>query len=168
MRLALSRVVAWFIDWACIMGWVAVTAAVGVPLYLAGRIPPLSPLALNLIGAVIVVVPVVVAATLFESSRRGATPGKRVTGLSVDAGGRAPTRGRALLRNSLKIGLPWLIGHAAVFALTGGGAASPEAGAWALIAVAYVIPIVWVASLFLSSGRTPYDRIAGTTVRRVG
>ncbi|GMA93330.1 hypothetical protein GCM10025881_01540 [Pseudolysinimonas kribbensis] len=74
MRAALRRIVAFLIDWLCILGWVAVTAAVGVPLYLGGVTRGLDTVALNVIATVVLVIPVVVAAAVFESRRRAATP----------------------------------------------------------------------------------------------
>ncbi|WP_448808057.1 RDD family protein [Agromyces bauzanensis] len=162
------RIVAWLIDWCCILAWVAFTAAVGVPLYLAGVIAPAGLAMLNLIGALVVVVPVVIGASWFESRSLAATPGKRAMGLEVRTDAGRPRFSAVLLRNTLKIGVPWLIGHAAVFALTTSGADAGTApvGAWALTAAAYVIPLVWIASLFVAGGRTPYDRLSGTTVLR--
>jgi hypothetical protein len=82
--------------------------------------------------------------------------------------GRRPRFGAALVRNALKIGVPWLIGHAAVFAITTGSADGGDvpAGVWVLTAAAYVVPLVWIVSLFIAGGRTPYDRLSGTTVVR--
>ena len=168
MRLAGRRIAAWLIDWGCILVWVAATAAIGVPLFLGGVITAMNDLALNVIGAVVVIIPVVLAAAWCESRRSGATPGKRVMGLVVRAGTDRPAFRLALLRNTLKLGVPWLIGHAAVFAIvssSGAGDAVP-AGVWVLTGLAYLIPIVWVASLFVGQGRTPYDRICGTEVVR--
>src|SRR5688572_487935 len=107
------------IDWLLILAWVGVTAAVGVPLYRAGVTAPMSPLTLNVVSALIVVVPTVVGLAWAEAGGRRATPGKRLRRLRVvDATtGGAVTLGRALWRNALKIGLPWTIGHAAVIAL---------------------------------------------------
>jgi hypothetical protein len=84
----------------------------------------------------------------------------------VDAGtGGGVGVGRALLRNILKIGLPWTIGHAAVVAIVLGSGDSAAAGpVWVLTAVAYVLPLAYVISLFIGDGRTPYDRVAGTRV----
>jgi uncharacterized RDD family membrane protein YckC len=170
MGLALRRIAAWLIDWACIVGWVAVTALIGVPLYIKGVIVPGGLIVLNVIAGLVVVVPVVLAAAVCESSARGATPGKRALRLRVRHGGTGPGFGRALARNVLKIGIPWLIGHAAVYELS----AAPSSGepvpvaAWALTVAAYVLPIVYLACLFLPSGRTPYDRIAGTAVAGPG
>lgn len=160
------RLVAWLIDWVCILGWVGLTAAVGVPLYLAGVIAPTGLVALNVIGALVVVIPTVVGAAWFESRERAATPGKRVLGLEVRTDAGRPRFRVALVRNALKIGVPWLIGHAAVFAIvtSSADAGAVPAGVWVLTGAAYVIPVVWVVSLFVAGGRTPYDRVSATTV----
>jgi hypothetical protein len=162
------RLVAFVIDWCCMLGWIAVVAAVGIPLYLAGAIQLTGALAQNLIGLT-VVVPIVLAAAWCESRSRAATPGKLALGLSV-AHGDAQTRRsvsfpRALLRNTLKLGLPWIIAHVAVFALVD-TAASAVTPAWAfwLLGAAYVLPLLWVASLLLPGARTIYDRLSSTEV----
>jgi uncharacterized RDD family membrane protein YckC len=166
MRLPWRRIAAWAIDWLCIIGWVAVTAAVGVPLYLAGVIAPVGQLTLNVVGALVVVVPVVVGAALFERTR-GGTPGKRVLRLRVESGGAQPSFVQALGRNALKIGVPWLIGHAAVFALVSTAAeATVPVPVWILTVLAYVIPLVYLVTLFLPPGRTPYDSAVRTIVVR--
>jgi uncharacterized RDD family membrane protein YckC len=161
-----KRLVAWLIDWAVILVWVAVVAAIGVPLYLAGITHFAGAIVLNIVSGLLIVVPVTVGFAIMEAGSRSATLGKRVMGLRV-----AHTRGtgrvgfsRSLFRNSLKIAVPWLIGHSAVFALiqTGGR----DGGAVALIIGSYVLPILYVASLFVKGGRTPYDRLSGTEVRQ--
>ena len=147
--------------------WVAIVAAVGVPLYVAGAIRLDGFVAQNLVGLT-VVAPIVVAAAWCESRRGGATPGKRALRLSVEvadgSGGRASFP-RALLRNTLKIGVPWLIGHAAVFALLDSSASgTPPAWSLWLLAAAYVLPVLWLLSLFTPGSRTVYDPIAATRV----
>ncbi|MBN9609843.1 MAG: hypothetical protein BGO26_18025 [Actinobacteria bacterium 69-20] len=164
MHYASRRILAWLIDWACILGWVAVTAAVGVPLYLAGVITRTGALTLNAIGAVVVVVPVALAAAWFESRSNPATPGKRVLGLVVCAAAGTPRFGQTLTRNALKIGLPWLVGHAAVIAIVNTSAGETPISVWALLVVAYLLPLTWIASLFVGTGRTPYDRASRTIV----
>jgi len=157
----------WLIDWACVLGWVALTAAVGVPLYLTHVIERANIVALNLVGALVVVVPVVLVLAWFESCPRAATPGKRVMKLVVRARENPPSLVVAIARNTLKIGVPWLIGHAAVFAIVASsGAASIPVGVGALTATAYLLPLVWVVSLFVGGGRTPYDWACGTKVLR--
>lgn len=167
VRLAWRRLTAWIIDWLVILAWVAVTAAVGVPLYAAGVTAALGVVALNVVSAVVVVLPVVAGLAWAEAGRRHASVGKRVRRLRVvDARtGEGVTLGRALLRNALKVGLPWTIGHVAVIALVTGSADGTVAPTgWVVTALAYVLPLIYVISLFVGDGRTPYDRIAGTRV----
>jgi hypothetical protein len=165
MRRPLRRIAAWLIDWLCISAWVGVTAAVGAPLYLAGVLRPEGVLLLNAVAALVIVIPIVVAAGIFESRRISATPGKRILRLEVRGPGGRPTLRRALLRNLLKLGVPWLAGHAAVYAIvqTSSGGSTPS-WVWAITAAAYVLPVTYLVTLFAGSGRTPYDRLARTDV----
>lgn len=61
--------------------------------------------------------------------------------------------------------MPWTIGHAAAIALVGSTTISP--GLVTLTAAAYVLPLVYVVTLFVREGRTPYDRAGGARVVRV-
>jgi uncharacterized RDD family membrane protein YckC len=155
------------VDWFCILVWVAITAAIGVPLYLSGVTHSMGAVLLNLMAALITVVPVTVGLTLVESSAREASVGKRTRQLRVvDAvtGLRVPFR-RSILRNTLKIGVPWTIGHAAVFSIVQADGAGPvPVSVWLLTVAAYVLPIMYVVSLFVGQGRTPYDLVSGTVV----
>ncbi|MEO7015905.1 MAG: RDD family protein [Leifsonia sp.] len=168
MNVSTRRVVAWLVDWGCIVVWAAATAVVGVSLLLAGVIATTNPFAQNVTGAVVVIVPVVVAAAWCESRPVGATPGKRLMGLVVLTNSRRVPFRLALLRNFLKLGVPWLIGHAAVYAIVTSSNVNHDvpAAVWVLTGFAYLIPIVWIVSLFVGDGRTPYDRICGTNVGR--
>jgi len=71
------------VDWFCILVWVAITAAIGVPLYLSGVTHSMGAVTLNLMAALIMVVPVTVGLTLLESSAREASVGKRTRQLRV-------------------------------------------------------------------------------------
>jgi uncharacterized RDD family membrane protein YckC len=151
----------------CAGRWVAITAAVGVPLLLSGVTRGLAIGALNLIATLVMVIAITLGLAALESSPWESSIGKRIRGLTiVDArtGGRISFR-RALARNALKIALPWMIGHAAVFGIVDASASgSVPPSIWMLTAVAYLLPIAYVLSLFVGSGRTLYDRIAGTVV----
>lgn len=166
MHYGSRRILAWLIDWACILAWVAATAAIGIPLYLAGVITLTNAVALNIVGAVVVVIPVVLLAAWFESRSNPATPGKRALRLVVRSTAGRLAFGKTLSRNAIKIGLPWLVGHAAVFAIV--NTDDPTAGmpfaVYALLVAAYLLPLSWIVSLFVGSGRTPYDRVSGTAV----
>jgi hypothetical protein len=162
-----KRLAAWLVDWLLVLAWAGVVASVGVPLYLTGVTAGLGTFAVNIIAVLVLVAPVTVALAALEAGRHQATIGKRSQHLMVtDAagGGRLPFR-RALGRNALKIALPWGIGHAAVFGIVADGAADPvSAWIWAVTAVAYIVPLVYLVALFVGAGRTPYDRLSGTSV----
>ena len=84
----------------------------------------------------------------------------------ADTGSRV-TFSRALLRNSLKVALLWTVGHAVVFGLAQTSSSGSVPGwLWAATAAAYILPIVYVASLFPGRGRTPYKRLSRTAVTR--
>jgi hypothetical protein len=155
------RLAAWAIDCIVILGWVGVVAAVGVPLYLAGVTHSIGLVELNIVAAIVVIAPVTLSLALLEH-RLGATVGKRLLRLDVEHDGRRPSLGRACSRNAVKIAAPWVIGHAAVFAV----ATDPTPLASLLLVGAYVLPVIWVASLWVKDGRTPYDRASRTVVRR--
>lgn len=165
MKLPVRRIIAWCIDWVCILGWVAVTAAVGIPLYANGLIHLNDTAQENIVGAAVIVVLIVVAAAVCESRSKPSTPGKRMMHLQVRTGSARPNFLRALARNSLKLGVPWLIGHTAVYAISSATAdGTTPTAVWVLIAAAYAIPLVYVVALFVADGRTPYDRICSTAV----
>ncbi len=168
-RLPGNRLLAWTVDWACILVWVAITAAIGIPLFLAGVTGGLSTPALNVVATIVLVLPVTAGLALLEAGARESTFGKRVRRLRVvDARTGSPVPfGRTLLRNVMKVAIPWTLGHAAVYALVVSDPDAPPAvGVWVLTAVAYVLPIAYVVTLFVGNGRTPYDRLARTRVLR--
>ena len=168
-RLPGNRLLAWLVDWVAILVWAALVAAVGVPLFLSGATRGIGTLTLNLISALLLVVPVTIALALQEGGRRHATIGKRVRCERVIdvKSGQGVTFWPALARNAVKVALPWLIGHAAVYAIVESSkAGSVSPGVWILTGAAYVLPIVYVVSLFVGSGRTPYDLVSGTRVVR--
>jgi len=166
-----DRLLAVLIDWLFMCVWIAVVSAVAVPLFLVGTLVRLPPVAANVVASLVLVVPITVALAVMEAGPRQSTPGKRARRLVVrDArtGDALPLR-RALLRNALKIALPWTVAHAAVYAIAGGDSvgASASAGAPAALIASYVLPVAYLVTLCLGAGRTPYDRVAGAVVARV-
>lgn len=165
---AWRRIVAWLVDWLCFLVWLALVAAIGIPLYLAGVTGQWSAVTTNVVSALVTAVPLTIFLAVLESGTRQASVGKRVLGLKVVTardGGRL-SFASALLRNALKIAVPWTIGHAAAIALVGSGSTTVGPGLVALIAAAYVLPLVYVVTLFVGEGRTPYDRAGGARVVR--
>lgn len=162
-----NRLFAWIIDWLAILVWVAVVAAVGIPLYLVGLIGTMPLLWLNLVAAVLLVVPVTLVLAKFESGAKEGSLGKRARRLKVVSArtGARLSFQQAIARNALKIALPWTIGHAAVYEIvTSSGNGVVPISVWILTAIAYVLPITYVVSLFFGTGRTPYDRLCRSIV----
>ncbi|MGI5190783.1 RDD family protein [Promicromonospora sp. CA-289599] len=164
---AWRRIVAWLVDWLCFLVWLALVAAIGIPLYVAGMTGQWSVVTTNVVSALVTAVPLTIFLAVLESGQRQASVGKRVLGLKVVAagdGGRL-SFASALLRNALKVAVPWTIGHAAAITLVGSTTISP--GIVTLTAAAYILPLVYVVTLFVREGRTPYDRAGGARVVRV-
>ena len=158
------RVLAGLLDLACMAGWIAVVAAAGFLLRLAGIAGRLSPLGLNVVGAVAVVVPITVALGVLEGGKYEATLGKQRFGLRVRrAAGPQLGIGRALLRNGIKVAAPWLFGQVAAVALATTNAPI-DTDLLVMTGVSLLIPLVYVVSLFVGDRRPPYDLVAGSTV----
>ena len=169
-RHPVDRLFAWLIDWLVSLAWVAIVAAIGVPLFLSGMASRLDVIAVNVIAAATLVVPVTGVLAAMESRSRPATIGKRSRRLHVvnDVTGQPVSFGCALVRNGLKVGIPWSIGHAAVYAIiTSAGTTSMPIPVMVLTAIAYALPLLYVVCLFIGAGKTLYDRISGTRVDRV-
>jgi uncharacterized RDD family membrane protein YckC len=153
-----ERLGAWLIDLLCIAGWVAVLAVVGAALYLTGVLHTLSADAGNAASFVVLIVPVTVALARFEAGSREATVGKRARRLRVvDAGTQSRVSfARALLRNTVKVAVPWELGHTVAYGLIGTTAGVPVPG-WLIVTTvaAYVLPAVYVVTLFVVTAERP-------------
>lgn len=164
--LAWRRTAAWAVDWLIISVYAAALVPVG--LLLVDRSVRLPSLGWNAVSFVVLIVPATVWLAAWEGGRSAATPGKHLLGLRVrvaregDVGWR-----RAAVRNALKVALPWELGHTAAFLL-----ADPKAsGATVLVGmasavIACALAAGYVASLFIGTGRTPYDYAAASYVVR--
>ncbi len=109
--------------------------------------------------------PVVLYFTITESGGRAASLGKRLMGLRVlGPDGKPPAFPRALLRNAIKFA-PWELAHAAIWHTPGQPFIDPMAPAnLAVCIISILLVTAWVASLAMSDGRTPYDRLSQTRV----
>jgi uncharacterized RDD family membrane protein YckC len=154
------RLTAWWIDWLCILILPAVLVPIGLLIQHSGA--EVSAWVLNLGAFLILIVPVTCWLAWCEAGVRQATPGKRVRGLKVvDGSGERLGLGRALLRNALKVAMPWELGHTVAY-----GFARGDEGAWltVLTVLVYAVLIAWFATLLRS--RTLYDVLSGTRVVR--
>lgn len=160
------RLLASLLDYCVVLGWLAVLAAVFVPLYLNGFSIAQGQVDLVAFGAS--VLPVWLYLTVTEARPAHATWGKRRVGLRVAAlDGGSPSRGRTAIRNTTKL-LPWQLAHLGVAPLLAAeGAAtlvSPEA-AWLPITASYALVGVTVAMAFFRKDHAAlHDVIAGTRV----
>ncbi len=157
-----SRLLAGLIDLGLVLAWALVVAGIVGLLLSAGPARAVSTLTLHLIGIAVVVLPATIGLTLLEAGRYEATPGKLKYGLRVrrDPSGERISWGRSLVRNLLKLGLPWTLGHLAVISI--GASVGVDAVIGVLASAA--VPIAYVVSLLIGDGRTIYDRLAGTMV----
>jgi uncharacterized RDD family membrane protein YckC len=167
------RLLALLLDYAVILGWMLVLAISTLILYsITGEFfnwLAFGTVGAQLLGFLLLVLPVGAYLYVGEASTRQATFGKRILGLQVvDAkdGGR-PSRLRIVIRTVVKL-LPWEIAHFAVWNIV---AIAAEGGSefplWLLIMVvaADLLPFVYIAFVsFQKDKRGPHDLFAGTRV----
>jgi uncharacterized RDD family membrane protein YckC len=136
-------------------------------LLLSQRGVMLSSLAVNALALVLVIAPESAWAAWWEARPRGATVGKRLRRLRViDEKTRALPSGRqALVRNLIKITLPWELGHTVALGFAS-LEAKPAPWLWALTVITYGWVLANLLLLVLPSGKPAHDRVAGTVVLR--
>lgn len=106
-----------------------------------------------------------------ESSSARATWGKRREHLTVDDS-RQGTHGqrisfsRGLVRNLVKVALPWQLGHTVALGAAAGGFETNDPVTMGATAVLYPLLGVMLWTGLRGDGRALHDRIAGTLVRR--
>lgn len=166
------RIGALLIDYALILGWIAVVAGVSalVAAVSGGYANWLDwgTAAAELLGFAVLVLPVGVYLFLCERSARQATVGKRALRMKVVAvDGSRPSAVRILVRTIVKL-LPWEVAHFFVWqtvdAVSRGDGAFP---AWLLagLVVADLLPVIYVLVVaFQRDRRGPHDLVAGTRV----
>lgn len=101
-----------------------------------------------------------------ESGEHRATPGKRSQRLAVRGVRRRIGFGRALVRNSAKILVPWQLGHVSTIGALFDGFDERDPLTIGATAAVYPLMAAMGASVALGEGRAIHDRLAGTRVRR--
>jgi uncharacterized RDD family membrane protein YckC len=162
----LSRLAAVGVDGATYLIIPALLIPIG--LLLGRRGVTLSSLVVNGIGLAFVIAPATAWAAWWEAQPRGATAGKRLLRLQVvDRRTAALPSGRqALVRNLVKITVPWELGHTVAL-----GYANLEGGEvpvwlWVLTAITYGWVLANLVLLLMRSGKPSHDRLARTVVTR--
>ncbi len=158
------RMLAGALDFVPVAGYILLLLCAGLALNrrsgFASRLA--SPIAMDALAFLTLVLPVILYFAVQEGSARQATWGKRRAGLRVVArSGRRLTPGRALLRAVVKF-LPWQFAHSAALQLRFG---SESALAYVAAVGAQGLAVAYLLCLWLTrSHRTPYDWAAGSEV----
>lgn len=169
----LRRIAALLVDYALILGWLAVVTAISAVIALAsgGYANWLAwgTVVAELLGFAILVLPVGIYLFVAESSSRQATVGKRALRLRVVArdGGRA-SAWRILVRTIVKL-FPWEFAHFFVWQVVAAAAGDGVFPLWLIVGlvVADLLPIAYVLTVaFQPDRRGPHDLVAGTRVVR--
>lgn len=161
-----ARARAYLIDCGLYLGVAAAMVPIGVVAHRAGW--GRHQAYVVCVSAVPPLVAVVMAARQ-ESGATSATPGKRRRGLVVRARDGGPvTSARALVRNGVKIGLPWQLGHVVAIGAARGGFEHRDPLTIGATAVTCPLLAAMVASVARGTGLALHDRVAGTLVERAG
>ena len=159
--LPLRRLVAYGVDSGVIVFYLLL---VGPALVYGVSWPwPGEPWRTQLLSLFCITLPVALYFALSDASRRGATLGKRVSGLRVvNLQGKRLPLAQSFVRSALKFA-PWELAHTASYRI----AASETVMAWQLevVVISLLLASLYVVSLFLGAQRTPYDRAAGSYVQ---
>jgi uncharacterized RDD family membrane protein YckC len=168
-----KRILALLIDYAVVLAYMCLLAVGALVLYvISGKLPNWlshGVVMAELLGFLILVLPVGLYLYFFESSARHATIGKRASGLMViSCNSRSSARaGQIAIRTIVKL-LPWEIAHFFVWhtvaATANGQTAFPlwlEVG----LVSCLLIPIIYLLTAALQADRRgPHDLVAGTRV----
>jgi uncharacterized RDD family membrane protein YckC len=167
------RLLAFSVDYLLVLAWMALLASIGfiVRRTLHFQLNTLETARHKWFGHTVsftsLTLPVVAYFAVGEGSRWHATPGKRAFGIRVEswAGGPISMR-RSVLRSALKF-IPWEIAHTILWHSPGQPFVS-EPDLWGKVGYAAAIggASLYIVSLLVLDGRTPYDRLAKTCVRR--
>ncbi len=165
------RIQAFLLDYVLILGYLALLAAVFVPLSrgaLRKQLSSLSPLGGDLLAFVTTILPVTLYFAIGDASRKQGSWGKQRKGLRVQTvDGRRLGFGRSLLRSALKF-LPWQISHTVLFNWPGFPTdPQPSPVTYAGFGLVYAL----IGANLLSAWRTRrgqalYDLATGTEVVR--
>jgi uncharacterized RDD family membrane protein YckC len=168
-----KRLVAFGFDFLLIFAYVLILLGIGIGITITtgplDQIHPIfaSPVFMDLLAFLILVLPVILYFTLQESSWRQATWGKRKAGLQVvNTRGTRLTRKQAFVRSLLKF-LPWQIAHTSIFHIEGlpFKPAEPTPLVISGLVLVWVLLGIYAISVLVSKKhRTPYDWVAGAYV----
>jgi uncharacterized RDD family membrane protein YckC len=127
-----------------------------------------GPLIGELVGFIVLTLPVTLYFGLSEASPRGATIGKRGLGLRVvTLEGERLSVGRSLVRSATKF-LPWELAHAAVWQFAFAGPDDQLLPTMLLVASWSIVGVSVALTLLDPRRRSLHDRVAGSIVIPAG
>ncbi len=103
-------------------------------------------------------------AAVAEQRSAGATWGKRAEHLRVRSARSTAGLSRMLVRNSIKIALPWTLGHVVAFGAASGRLDRGDRTIWFALVANTVLSTATTLLALTGSGRTVHDRVSGTRV----
>lgn len=164
--LAVRRGKAYLLDCLGFVGVGAAMAPFGVVAHRRGLIGA-RPVITHLVSAALPVIATVWTARQ-ESGATRATWGKRRLGLTVTTeDGDTLAFGTALLRNAVKILIPWQIGHTVAIGSAYGGWERKDPLTLAATAVTYPVLGLMIGAVVAGSGRAVHDRVVRGVVHGV-
>lgn len=162
-----SRILAFLLDSLLIAAWAGVLAVIGFNLLPPGLPLFATPFTSDLTAFALLVFPALLYFALGESSRTGATLGKRAFHIRVtDLSGRHLSRPRSFLRSAVKL-LPWQIAHTSLFHIPGWPAQVVNVPPGPMIGFILVWALVLVSvgmMIFTRFHRALHDFAAGSLV----
>lgn len=172
LQLAIKRICAYLVDYILIA--ILVGVLVGINIYVLGlELSPTENMRSKLTGHVIgfstLTVPVWLYFTLMESTKQGATLGKKVMSLAVQRSkdSRQLTLTESALRSAAKLA-PWEIAHIAIWYVPERPFVDPMPILNLTVStLALITALFYVFSLFVNSGQTLYDKVSGSMVVKV-
>jgi len=170
-ELAWRRIGAFFIDCIYALAWAGILFVIVLSLNAIGMVhlhQTSSIFIANVVASLALVVPVTIGLAALEAGRHQASFGKRLFHIHIARTTGSPiSLDIALARNILKVALPWILGHTAVYTIVASSTTSHMPPAVIVLTiVAYMPPVIYITALFVRHGRTPYDAAVGVTVRQ--
>jgi len=166
----ITRILAYSIDYGIIALYIGALVAANVFLFESTFRVPLT-IADKIQGHAFafatLTLPVLLYFIIMESGSKNATFGKFLMKLQVRGiSGKRPKLRAVIIRNVIKF-LPWEFSHAAIWYVPGRPFLDPMPTTNLIICTAAIIVAgIYILSLFVGSGRTPYDRISKTHIVR--
>ncbi|MEN0049482.1 MAG: RDD family protein [Bacteroidota bacterium] len=161
--LTLRRIGAYLLDYTIIA--VYASLLFGMTILLDLKNSNLTPLSGQLVGLVLMTLPVFLYFFLMEQSKNGATIGKKILNIAVSS--EIQNRRKSVLKRNVIKFLPWELAHTGVHWMVfySASESEPPVWVWITLVIPQIIVIAYLISIILSKGKSSlYDWISKTSV----